>query len=227
MIGLFYLASVTVSHIGAVIKENLYNINAKVNPETNCYRDYYGNLRDDSTNDQRIELITPDGDFVLTDKKHNIVKNISEERRTNKCVERKNASNRDSFMETTICTRQQRLVEVYNPHRREKDYIKGTIYRDIDTGKDYFKVKVLVPSDYTCARSEKFFYVAIDRPYDLVRISDEQKEYEKIAKDNNKYNWIDSSEDAAKFVKDYNSWPYQMDATHDLSHTKKSIIHCL
>ena len=226
MFGIFYLATTVFSHVGARVKEGIYNRNAKVNPETNCYRDYYGNLRDNNTYEQRIDTIDRNGDYVLTDLKRNVVRNISEERRVKECADRRNASDRNAELETTICTGKERLVEVYNPHTKKNSYIQGVVYRDIDNGKDYFKVKIYVPSDYCEEPKDKYFYVYIDRPFDLVRMSDEQKSYEYISKRYNKYNWIDSPEDGLRFIRDYNNWPYQMDETHNLAHTKKSSVTC-
>ncbi len=227
MLGILYLTSSIVSHVGARIKEGIYNRNAKVNPETNCYRDFYGHLRDNTTYEHRIDTFDHNGDYVLTDLNRNVVRNISEERRIQECAKRRNSTDRDMETETTICTRKERIVKVYNPQTKSDSYIQGIVYRDIDNGKDYFKISVYVPSDYCDKAEDKLFYVDINKPFDLIRMSDEQKKYEQISKKYNKYNWIDSAEDGERFIKDYNNWPYQMDATHSFAHTKKSFIHCL
>ena len=224
MLGIIYIAGATISHIGASIREAFYNRKAKVDPETNCYRDYHGVLRDNDTYEKRIDFIDQNGDYILTDINRNIIRNISEERLQIIRKEKKNDPNRDELRETVICTRKQHLVKVYNPHRKEMEYVKGTVFRDIDNNANYFRVSIPVPEDYCKKRKDKYFYVSTDNPFDLLRMSDEQVEIELINKQNHKYNWIDSMVDHDRFIKDYNGWPYVMDETHDLGHTKRSFI---
>ena len=217
MIGIFYMGWVMVSHIGAKIREFNHYVNRHVDKQTNTYVDIYGTRRDNSTGQIRSIVINSNGDIILKDKKQRVVQNVSLEERIQKFKERREDPDRDLYFETVFKTKEMRITHPVCPVTNEKMFVQGPIYIDFETGNSYYMVSIDVNKEYCGGKNfeQKTFYVNVENPFDLVRISDYQKELERSFKDKGYYNWIDNKQNEIDFIKDYNSRPYKRRNLHE------------
>lgn len=225
MIGIVYAVTTAVSHVGARIKEFTYNSQAKVDPRTNTYRDYYSKTRDADTGKQLIEWIEPNGDITLYDTNHRLVRNVSADERQALWNAKRNDPGRNKETETAINTHEIRTVKIRTPGFEEASTIKGTVFKDLDNGAEYFEVKQPVDTrfhkHYGAPFYNAYFYVSTVQPYTLIRMSDRQLVFEREQKEKGDYNWIDNPHDIERFIKDYNNRPFKEDSTHDEMHIRK------
>lgn len=223
MLGIFYMGWVMVSHIGARIKDFNHYVNRRVDTQTNTYVDVYGHRRDEATGQQRTLVIENNGDIVLLDKKHRVVRNISNEERFQKWNKRREDPTRDTYMETALATKELRTTHPISPVTGETMFVKGRIYLDYESGDSYYQVSITVNKEYNNnVDAPKLFYVKVDNPFDLVRISDWQKQSEQLLKNNGHHNWLDNPEEEAAFIKDYNQRPYR--ASNIRTRTKNRFV---
>lgn len=217
MLGLFYMGWVMISHIGAKIREFDHYVNRHVDYKTNTYVDISGRRRDNDTNQLRTRVIENNGDIVLLDKKHRVVRNVSLEERMQKWEQKRNDPKRNPIMETALKTKERRITHPICPVGNEPMYVKGTIYLDYKTGASYYQVSIHVDKEYygNFIDSNMYFYVDVNNPFDLVRISDTQKEYEKLSQDAGRYNWLDNPQDEKSFISEYNRRPYTINNIRD------------
>ena len=227
MIGALYLTSSIVSHIGRKLKELNWNVKAKIDPITNTYMDYNGKLIDYDSGQQRIYTIKSNGDKVLLDTKYNVIRNISKEKRIREYKYLKKT--RSDKSATTYKTNEIRSVVINHPITRKPIRIKGTIYKDLSNGEEYFEIKQNVNKEYTHDSSDtkKKFYVLTSDPFNLIRISDGQRKLEQIRKDHGNNNWLDNTDKEKLFIRDYNSRPYYPDDRHDYNHLKSMLVNVM
>lgn len=225
--GLLYAGWALISHIGAKIREYDFYVNRHVDNKTNTYVDISGRRRDNDTNQLRTRVIENNGDIVLLDKKHRVVRNVSLEERMQKWEQKRNDPNRDHVMETALKTKELRTTHPINPETKITETLKGPVYLDYKTGEAYYCLSVTVPKKYTGAHGDipKGFYVKVNDPYNLVRLCDSDRAYEKHCQEMGRYNWLDNPQDERAFINDYNSRPFR---SYDISvKTKEWFMHLI
>lgn len=194
MFGLVYLLWSLVSHTGAVIKEGIHNVNAKVDPRTNTFINYQGQHVDYDTGELRF-LFHENGDEVLRDKHLQLVRNLSKEERE-KAYAKARENNDGSF---AFKTDERRWISFNNGLCNVKS--KAQIYKDMVTGEEYATTYITTDA---FKKEKKEFYVKVSDPTSLVRLSDNERKLEKLLKDNGVYNWISHPEDEQSFIDSYN-----------------------
>ena len=229
MFGAFYIGWSVISHIGAKIKAFVYDIRTPADSYTNTYIDYYGKRKDANTNQYRRFEVLNNGDRVLKDRKNNVVRNMSAEERANGYNEalRKNQEEPDELV-TTFKTNERRTVTYPSPcYKGEKKTITGFIHKDLKNGHEYFEISIReMDKGYGNDRVNGFtrnFYVDVNNPFNLVRISDSEKRCECAARKVNPNNWLDRPDLADEFIKEYNSRPFRNERPEDAGKPTKTL----
>lgn len=229
MFGAFYVGWSIISHIGAKTKAFFHDISSPVDPYTNTYIDYYGKRRDAETNQYRHLEILPDGDRVLKDKRNKIIKNLSAEERSIEYREAlaKNEAKQDELV-TTYKTRERRTVTYPSPcYKGEKQTITGFIHKDLRSGREYFEISIReMDKGYGRDRILGFiknFYIDVNDPFNLVRISDSERRNEYASRKINCDNWVDRPDLEKKFIDEYNSRPFRNERPEDAGKPTKTL----
>lgn len=200
MIGFMYLGWAIVSHLGYVTKKFIHDVNAPVNKRTGTYIGYDGREYLAGTNKHVYWTHSSSGDEVLLDRPGHVLRNISEEQREKEFKALKENRNGASAYKTN----QVKRIAYRNPVMNCIEKQHAMIYWDLDNGSEYVCVDCYVSKE----DKYKEFYAKLFNPYEIVRISDQQREYELLRKKRLKPNWIDNPEEEREFIIKHNNGPY-------------------
>lgn len=199
MIGFVYLGWAIISHLGYSVKQFVHDVNVQVDKRSGTYIGYDGREYLVGTKKHVFWTHNNDGDEVLWDRPGHVYRNISEEQRQKEFQYLK--ENRNGA--TAYKTKQIKRIAYRNPVMNRIDRQEAMVYLDLDTGTEYVCVDCLVNLE-----EKKEFYAKLLNPYMLVRMSDNQRQFEKMLKKHYKPNWIDSPNKEKEFIKNHNSGPY-------------------